>query len=230
MSSLTHFLEIKTKQQITWIVSLKSLFLWQKFGFPNLFPYKKISRYWLGGYACAVWPIVRVTCFGSSEPSLYLYSLVLRKLNFKLKCTRMRACLFSLSKYLSKIGLHTVNDSRLFNTFIPRCISLRDSIPSFTFLCLKPLSFATTLVFSQSTPLKQFTLCRANPPSSFPIRSFAIFRVPFLISSFVSLTLLSCSFFLVFSNLHVSPTYAAVYSSLTNNQRWNTLFHSFIAI
>jgi hypothetical protein len=70
MSSLIHFLEIKTKQQITWIVSLKS-------DFPiYIFPYKKISRYWLGGYACAVWPIVRVTCFGSSELSLYLYSLV----------------------------------------------------------------------------------------------------------------------------------------------------------
>jgi hypothetical protein len=75
MSSLTHFLEIKTKQQITRIVSLKSLFLWQKFGFPRLFPYKKISRYWLGGYACAVWPIVRVTCFGLSELSVYTSSV-----------------------------------------------------------------------------------------------------------------------------------------------------------
>jgi hypothetical protein len=38
--------------------------------------YKKISRYWLGGYACAVWPIVRVTCFGLSELSVYTSSVV----------------------------------------------------------------------------------------------------------------------------------------------------------
>jgi hypothetical protein len=37
----------------------------------------KISRFWLGGYACAVWPIARVTCLGLSELSAYTCSVLL---------------------------------------------------------------------------------------------------------------------------------------------------------
>ncbi len=76
---------------------------------------------------------------------------------------RTRAC-------VAVLGLQTVNDS------------LRDSIPSFTFLCLKLHSLVTILVVFQSTSFKQFTLCRANPPSSYPIRSFAAATLPFSIS------------------------------------------------
>jgi hypothetical protein len=43
---------------------------------PYLFPYKKISPHWLGGYACAAWPVVRVTCFGLSELSVYTSSVI----------------------------------------------------------------------------------------------------------------------------------------------------------
>ena len=119
---------------------------------------------------------------------------------------------FSSLKYLSKIGLHIVNDSNLFNTFVPQRLSLRDPIPSFTFLCLKPHSFATTYVFSQSTSLTHSTLCLANPPSSFPILSFAVAIFPFFRSTFVNLTLLSCSFFfLVFTAStflqHIPPSH-----------------------
>jgi hypothetical protein len=39
------------------------------------YPYKTISWYWLGGYAWAVWPIVRVTCLGLSELSVYILPL-----------------------------------------------------------------------------------------------------------------------------------------------------------
>ena len=76
----THFLEIEAEQQITLIVPLKSLLLWQKFGFPRWFPPTKISRYWLVGYACAVWLKMRVICLASSETSLWflLFAVVER--------------------------------------------------------------------------------------------------------------------------------------------------------
>ena len=74
MSRPTHFLEIKTIQQITLIVPLKSLVLWQKFGFRRLFPYKKISRYWLGCYACAVYPMYPCDHF-EPEWTLFIYLL-----------------------------------------------------------------------------------------------------------------------------------------------------------
>ena len=100
----------------------------------------------------------------------------------------------SILKYLFKISLHIVNDSKLFRTFFPQCISLRDSISSFTFLSLKLYSFDTTFVFSQSTSLKHCTLCLANPPPPRPPLPF--FHLPFFRSLFANLTLLSCSFFL----------------------------------
>ena len=121
----------------------------------------------------------------------------------------MRVFTLSLSKYLSYKGLQGISDSKLFNTFFRLCIVLSDSIPSLTFLCLNLFSTPTIRVFSQSIPLVHSTLCLAKPPSSFPIRSFAAVSFPFFISSFVNLTLLSCSFFLTLNNLEVSPIYTA---------------------
>ena len=121
----------------------------------------------------------------------------------------MRVFTLSLSKYLSNKGLQGISDSKLFNTFFRFCIVLSDSIPSLTFLGLNLFSAPIIRAFSQSMPLVHSTLCLAKPPSSFPIRSFAAVSFPFFISSFVNLTLLSCSFFLTLNNFEVSPIYTA---------------------
>ncbi len=163
-------------------------------------------------------------------------TFVIRKPIFKLK--RTRACvavltikIFNCLKLVSTLS--TIQNCLIY-TFVPWCISLRDSIPSFTFLCLKLHSLVTILVFFQSTSLKQFTLCRANLPSSFPIRSLAAATLPFSISSFVSLTCFHVPFFLsstistFLQHIHCFLTFAwnLVYNTLLLLTEWFSLSSS----
>ena len=84
-----------------------------------------------------------------------------------------------------KIGLQIVSDSKLFNTFLSQCISLRDTIPSFTFLFLKIHSFTRTFGFFLSTLLEHIAHC----VSLFSLLPFPFFHSPLLI--FCSLDLCS---------------------------------------
>lgn len=136
-------------------------------------------------------------------------------------------------KYPSKIGLHTVNDSKLLSTFFAQCISLRDYIVSFTFLRLKLHSFDTTFEFSQSCFPNFPTL--ATFPSFFPILSFAaaktfrslvLFRPPHLTLMF----LFSCLQFPArFSNVYSLLTLALTASfCFSTSVCWDVVFNFFL--
>jgi hypothetical protein len=117
------------------------------------------------------------------------------------------------SKYLSSIGLQVISDSKLFNTFFLLCIALSDSIPSLTFLYRNLFSTPSIRVFSQSISFLQSTLCLAKPPSSIPIRSFAVVNRLLFMHVLIRQSHLTFMFFLShfesLNNLDVSPTYTA---------------------
>ena len=84
-----------------------------------------------------------------------------------------------------------------FSKICPAFLCLKDSIPSRYFRWVHDFSFAMILARSQSTPFGHTVACFASPPSLSFIRLFALSACPCSISSFVNLTLLWCSFFLL---------------------------------
>ena len=102
-------------------------------------------------------------------------------------------------------------------------LSFRDVSVVVTLFLRELLSLATISAFPQSTPLWHSTVCRARPPCSSPIHFSADRVFTLRRSSFVSLTLSTCSFTLVWKN---APCFLYIHSILAGTR--NLIHNAFL--